>query len=101
MDENDEVVDEESRFFEVKELPTELPDCCAEFQYVHTKSTSEDDLGSDFDENKMQTGKNYGYVELQRAKGPYSAIKPNLDIKSMCHNVLTRPNAPMDTIYKI
>jgi hypothetical protein len=98
LDENDEEVDEESRFFEVKELPTELPDCCSEFQYIHTKSTSEDEHGSEFNKAELQTGKNYGYVELQRAKGPYSSIKPELDVKSMCHNGATSPDPmpPMD-----
>lgn len=97
------VVDEETTFFEVSipeptPTPEELAPCCSEFQYINTKSTSPEENKDNFDPNNLQTGKKYGYVELQKSQGPFSSIKPHLNITSLCHNGANAsdPAPPMD-----
>ena len=103
LDNNGNVVDEETKFFEVTiPTPTPTPEpnlpCCHGFKYTHTESTSEEELGDLYDPEKLQTGKEYGYVELQKATGPFSSIKPNLSIATMCHNgaFSSDPMPPLD-----
>jgi hypothetical protein len=97
-DDNGNYVDEETSFFEVVAPDKPVLPCCSEFLHTHTESTSEEELGENFDPSKLQTGKEYGYVELQKSKGPFSEIKPELNIAKMCHNGATAsdPMPPMD-----
>lgn len=97
------VVDEETTFFEINiPEPTPTPEptlpCCHGYAYTHTSSTSRDELGEGYDPNNLQTGKKYGYIELQKSMGPFSTIKPELNIVTMCHNGATLPDPmpPMD-----
>jgi hypothetical protein len=101
IDDNGNRVDEKTTFFNVKlpeKTPTPIPEggCCDAFTYVHTKSTASDEPG--FDPDDMQTGKEYGYVELQRAMGPFASLKPDLNIATLCHDGATTPGlmSPMD-----
>ena len=102
IDQNGNEVDQETSFFTVnipEPTPTPEPElpCCHGFKYIHTSSTSKDELGDNFDESNLQTGKKYGYVELQKAMGPFSSIKPDLNIATMCHNAtIPDPMPPMD-----
>jgi hypothetical protein len=63
--------------------------CCDGFQYTHTQSTDPEELGDSYDEDNLQTGEQYGNVELQKSKNPFYDDFPQWNISTLCHNGAT------------